>query len=762
MDDRVLAVLVFASRGVKKGSAQTVSPAGLKDFLLSSSIRVKPSKSDFLKLSEDEQNRLKNGTAFIFGTSSDGSRRSGSITSRSAVALDVDALPPEKAADLFQRIKGVPFTVLLYGTARDSAACRRLRLLVPLAADITAAEYPAVARGVAAMLLDGIATPDEASFQPQQLMYAPISFSGAPADVAEHPGALLAPATIRPADNGAEAAQDIARQAAQQQLPTDKIGVVGAFCRVYDVPAAIEKFLPDVYSPCEGNRFTFNAGSSAAGAILYQDGQFLYSHHATDPASGKLCNSFDLVRIHLFGAQDVLAAPGVAPPSYEAMERLAREDAAVQRQLVDDRAAETQADFAAVPTAPQPTALQAAVGELHRTAANKAAPTLDTYKAACLVLFNGELPCFNDQTHSLEIPRLGNIPPESRQKQVGIGLRDVLTRAGIVKGTSPDLCNQYFLALAHQRHVHPAADWLAALAWDGTDRFPVLDEVLHIEGDALSQTFVRRWFVQAAALACNRDGHAAGQFCLTLAGPQGIGKTSFFRKICPNPDWFLEGARLDVSNKDSIIQATDSWIVELGELDATTKKEQPALKSFLSNRWDVVRRPYDPAATKYPRRTVFCATVNNSEFLRDETGNRRFAVLELASLDLDKLDALTDDFIAQLWSQAFDEHRHGAPYFLDRDTQAEQEKRNLHFEAEAPFQGEILDMLDTRLPPEQWRLVTAAAVAEHVHNGCTAVTAGRAIRKIARQIPGISQKSDGARRLWLLPMKSIFLTGSEL
>ena len=710
----------------------------------------------FLAADKDHRAALKRASGgFVCGAFSGADRKGNQLESRSCVTLDADELTAEQGAQLLARLRDFQFMALCYPTASSTDAKPHYRVLLPLSAPIPAGRY----RGLAAAVEGLLGVPFcRCSSTAAQLMYFPPRFTDYAAPVWQNSAAAL----LDPTGMVAPLPADLARQAAQQQLPTNKKGVVGAFCRVYDVPAAIERFLPDIYTPCEGGRYTFNAGSSAGGAVLYADGQFIYSHHASDPAGGKLCNSFDLVRIHRFGDFDVLAAPGVAPPSYEAMERLARDDAAVQEQLMDDRAAETQADFAAVPTAPQPTALQAAVGELHRTAANKAAPTLDTYKSACLVLFNGELPCFNDQTHALEIPPLGDIPPESRQKQVGIGLRDVLTRAGIVKGTSPDLCNQYFLALAHQRHVHPAADWLAALAWDGTDRFPVIDEILHIGGDALSQTFVRRWFVQAAALACNRGGHAAGQFCLTLAGPQGIGKTSFFRKICPNPDWFLEGARLDVSNKDSVLQATDSWIVELGELDATTKKEQPALKSFLSNRWDVVRRPYDPAATKYPRRTVFCATVNNSAFLRDETGNRRFAVLELDSLDLDKLEALTDDFIAQLWAQAFDEYRHGAPYFLDRDTQAEQEKRNLHFEAEAPFQGEILDLLDTRLPPEQWRLVTAAAVAEHVHNGCTAVTAGRAIRKIARQIPGISQKSDGARRLWLLPLKPIFLTGSEL
>ncbi len=757
MSDRELSVLCFASRGSKNGTLLDVSPAGLKDFLLSSSIRVKPSKSDFLKLSEDEQNQLKNGTAFIFGTSSDGSRRSGSITSRSAVALDVDAVPPEKAADLFQRIKGVPFTVLLYGTARDSAACRRLRLLVPLAADITAAEYPAVARGVAAMLLDGIATPDEASFQPQQLMYAPISFSGAPADVAEHPGALLDPATIRPAGGGSEAAQAVARQVKQQADPRTKSGLVGAFCRVYDVPAAIEKFLPDVYRPCEGNRFTFNAGSTAGGAVLYQDGQFLYSHHATDPASEQLCNSFDLVRIHLFGAQDVLAAPGVAPPSYLAMERLAREDAAVQRQVSADRAAETQADFAAVPTAPQPTLAQQATAQLVRLSAQKhPIPRTDDFRAACALVLNGHLPHTDDMCHRVAMDGLdGNIPSNAQFQVLQTRVADCFAQYGIRVGLNTT--GSYLQSVAAESHAHPAEQWADRLTWDGGDRFQTLFEILGIEFDPLSQVYLRKWLVQSIALLYNTRGAYGAEIVLVLDGRQGLGKTSFFRKLSPDPSFFLEGAKLDFARKDTLLNATRYWLCELGELDSTTKKDAPSLKAFLSNRFDTERNPYAPEPPQWPRRTSFCATVNGSEFLRDETGNRRFCCIHVERLDLDRLLHLSDEFVAQIWSETKALWMRGEKFFLSADELKLTEQRNSGFQAEVDGEQELVGILDFSMPIEEWRVVPSADLARHA--GVSAARVGRILKILAQKDPRLQCKPNKIQKRWLVPLKTIFSIG---
>jgi hypothetical protein len=140
------------------------------------------------------------------------------------------------------------------------------------------------------------------------------------------------------------------RLAAKQGDPEAKSGVVGAFCRVYDIYGAIDKFLPGVYEPVDSSpdRYTFTGGSTTGGAVVYDDGKFLYSHHATDPCSGKLVNAFDLVRLHLYDDRDDTVKDGTPAnrlPSYVAMCELAVTDPNVSALMAQERYQEAVKDF---------------------------------------------------------------------------------------------------------------------------------------------------------------------------------------------------------------------------------------------------------------------------------------------------------------------------------------------------------------------------------------------------------------------------------
>ena len=142
-------------------------------------------------------------------------------------------------------------------------------------------------------------------------------------------------------------AQNIPRGRTQKD-PTEKAGAVGAFCRVYDVPAVIAAYLPDKYTDAGEGRYTYSSGSTTGGAVLYDDGKFLFSHHATDPAGGKLCNAFDLVRVHLFGQLDEDAKPDTPTnklPSFVEMCRVAVQDESVARLMNAERYAKAASAF---------------------------------------------------------------------------------------------------------------------------------------------------------------------------------------------------------------------------------------------------------------------------------------------------------------------------------------------------------------------------------------------------------------------------------
>ena len=140
---------------------------------------------------------------------------------------------------------------------------------------------------------------------------------------------------------------------AKQADPTEKSGVVGAFCRIYDVYKVIAELLPDKYTVCDtGDRFTYAGGTTTGGAVVYEGGKFLFSHHAHDPAGGKLCNAFDLMRLHLFGDKDSDAKPDTPTnklPSYQAACDYAVKDTGVAQLLLQERYAAATAAFGAAP-----------------------------------------------------------------------------------------------------------------------------------------------------------------------------------------------------------------------------------------------------------------------------------------------------------------------------------------------------------------------------------------------------------------------------
>ncbi len=134
--------------------------------------------------------------------------------------------------------------------------------------------------------------------------------------------------------------------------PRTKAGVIGAFCRAYSIPDVIDKFLPDKYThgDAEGGkpRYTYTTGTTANGAIVEDDGLFLYSYHSTDPTCDILCNAFDLVRIHRFGHLDEDVAEDAKPgslPSFKAMIELAANDENAAAEFSEGVAAESFEDL---------------------------------------------------------------------------------------------------------------------------------------------------------------------------------------------------------------------------------------------------------------------------------------------------------------------------------------------------------------------------------------------------------------------------------
>lgn len=219
-------------------------------------------------------------------------------------------------------------------------------MLIPLNSACTADEYEPISRKLAEYI--GMEMCDPMMFQASRLMYWPscsadgqFVYTYADKPFVDADGVLAMYSDWRSvAEWKGTTAPKLPNKNAKQADPTEKSGIVGAFCKTYDIYRVINELLEGVHTPCGEDRYTYSGGSTTGGAVVYEEGKYLYSHHATDPAGGKLCNAFDLVRLHLFGEKDAEAVPDTPTnrlPNYTEMCAFAAADKEVCSVLNSER-----------------------------------------------------------------------------------------------------------------------------------------------------------------------------------------------------------------------------------------------------------------------------------------------------------------------------------------------------------------------------------------------------------------------------------------
>ena len=256
------------------------------------------------------------------------------------------------------------------------------------------------------------------------------------------------------------------------------------------------------------------------------------------------------------------------------------------------------------------------------------------------------------------------------------------------------IIEDYLLVIATRNRFNPVLDVLSQVKWDGNDHLQRVYDALGIADDELSKTLVHKWFWQGHALLRNDPKDPIGaDGILTLAGAQGIGKTSFFRKFALSPKFFREGQSIDNYDKDCKRRAITTWICELGELDCTLKSDMGMLKAFITNAYDEYRLPYGRVDKQNARRTNLAATVNGTQFLIDPTGNRRFWTVPLENVDLDALDAIDAYQVwAQVWEQDAKKNLQG--FRLTKAEQIALAERNNQCEKAINGEDEVRDLFD--------------------------------------------------------------------
>ncbi len=219
-------------------------------------------------------------------------------------------------------------------------------------------------------------------------------------------------------------------------------------------------------------------------------------------------------------------------------------------------------------------------------------------------------------------------------------LRSRLISLSAVSGLSRECGSDHIYALSEQNRYHPVKRWLGKEQWDGRPRVEQVIDCLNAKNPVTAKMVLKHWLI--GCVASLYEEKFSSKLVPILVGDQSDMKTTALTRICDVTNGaYLEGAEINPDQKDSVLSAIRSWIVELGELDRTSRNNQSSMKAFITRREDVIRPPYARSDIRKPRQTNLIATVNGSGFLKDATGNSRYAVIELATVvDIERLNRL--------------------------------------------------------------------------------------------------------------------------
>lgn len=718
--DGVLTISVGKSRKETDWKNKEIAWSELVDKLAHTT-RTHETFEEFKKMSKAAQGQAKDVGGFVGGTLKGGRRKATNVGWRHIITLDADFAKGDLATSV-EVILGCACVV--YSTHSHSPGAPRVRVIIPMTRPITPDEYPAVARRLAADL--GIDFFDDTTYEPHRLMYWPSTAVDGEFIFKSIDEPWLDPDTVlaRYEDwrdpsfwpESSRAQQSRQKLADKQGDPLSKPGVVGAFCRTYTIQEVIDAFLGDVYGAVGDGRYTYLPGSTAGGLVVYDGDTFAYSHHGTDPIGGRLVNAFDLIRLHKFGDQDDDAAPGtptVKLPSYLAMLEFCQEDENVRSTLAEDILSRAQEDFGA----------DGSDWKKHLEFSKKGEITASLVNLVLILRNDPNLQGIAYNSFKGMIVLLDKVPwrkPEDRKGSSWSDYDDAALRVYLEKVYriyTPSKLHDALETVSDERSFHPIREYLGSLSeWDGIPRLEeVLIDYLGAEDSVYVRAVTRKTLVAAVARVmvpgCKFD------YMLVLVGRQGLGKSTLFTKLAG--DWFNDSLGMgDMRDKTAAEKLQGYWILEIGELAGFKKAEVETVKSFLSRQRDVYRPSYGRRTVEHPRQCVLVGSTNNDTgFLRDSTGNRRFWPVNVNSVSEEKASWTLDSFtVGQIWAEALQAWEDGEKLYLEGDAATEaQEQQKLAMEADERL-GALREYLDTLLP-EDWNEKNLSERRMFLHGG---------------------------------------------
>lgn len=679
------------------------------DFLerLNRDIRSTETMRDFDRLDRTARANLKDVGGYMAGELSGARRIKSAVLSRSMITLDVDYADSLFPVEFDTRFPGV--AAVIYNTRSDREKSRRFRVVIPFAEEVQdVAQYEAAARKMAELL--GIDLFDPTTFQAERMMYWQSLSSDQPKVFEVFEGEPISAEYLLSLYGNNEEWRDIRNWAfrsdqeketraivskAMAQNPREKAGLVGAFCRAYSVPAAIEKYLSDVYEIAPGNgRYTYKAGHSVGGMIVFDD-LFCFSYHSTDPISdGHAYNAYDLVRVHKFGHL------GKEDSTKEMNKLVCADKECVKDMVTPDADLDDFDDYGDAVKSDSTKEVTELVWDLDG-------------KGNKQVTVNNFVNAFKSD------PLLNGLLAYDMLKETIVFTRPSFTAKGSKKG---DLVNDTDISIIKGRiermhgiyndaklndaieqvssdnAFHPIKLYLESLTWDGVPR---IDTFLVDYMGAKDNAYTREAFRKMLLAAVTRVYEPGRKFdtALVFYSEQGVGKSTLIQRL--SKGWFNDSLT-NLSGKESYEAIQFAWLVELAELSALRKSDVEAVKNFISKREDTYRGAYARRVKTHKRQCVFFGSTNDDEFLKDATGNRRFFPVEVKRTRKTRLifEPEFDAVVDQLWAEAMEGYMLGEALTLSDEAEAIAGGTREEFTERTPIQGLIEEYLDRLFPAD--------------------------------------------------------------
>lgn len=275
------------------------------------------------------------------------------------------------------------------------------------------------------------------------------------------------------------------------------------------------------------------------------------------------------------------------------------------------------------------------------------------------------------------------------------------------------------------RQLHPIREYVSGLPqWDGTDRVAELASHVRVKASSERQTdetaqqsflwALHKWLVAMVATWMNDS--VANHEILTLIGPQGIYKTTFFRHLLPPPlhGYFWENAHNSFHQKDDKIALAENCLVEIEEVDAIEGRDMAELKGLVTSLYVKERRPYAEFREQKTRLASFCASGNEQHILTDKTGNRRWLCFLVDAIDDPRQWQLDYE---QLYAQLRDEYAGGFQYWFDKPDEDRVCLLNQPFCLASTEEQLITTRLRKPRGNESFKLMNATMIAMYLSGG---------------------------------------------